>query len=567
VSDLGGGHALSTPALLTTPRTRPGTRVRLPRPGGPSTIFALVFAAELAFGVWMAARGFRWNDAMSRSASALAVVQGADPKLANIGFVWPPLPALCEVVWSLFYPLWPGIVSSGAAAALTSAASSGATAALLLLTARRLGLPNRLGWAFALLVAANPMLFLYGSNGMAEGVTAPFLTGGVAFLTLFWHTGERLWIAAAGAALALGVLTVYQGVAYGAGVYVALVAGMFCRSEAPSWTPQGRGRAIEGLGLLLLVPPAFAGLVWIAANAVIMGDPLSFIYGDYGYGSFQASANSSGAVLYVTGDIAGALALVAHRVFPFLVPLAFVLLVRLLDGRLWRANTLGVIALGLSVPLGMIVPMAFVGSPMGFLRYLLFPLFAAAGWGLYEIAISRRRRMAAAVILGGWIAAAPAAWWVMTTPQLGLEERGELVALKDGTDGRDIVDSSTPVARYLDKEILPRGRNVVFDSVAEGATISMQLQPAHLKLAIITSDHRFKDAIARPGSHGVGYFVMPDPARTPKAAIGRAYPRLWSGRLPGFRLVKTVPTRVETWRIYAVLPGARRLWNRRGGGG
>jgi hypothetical protein len=97
--------------------------------------------------------------------------------------------------------------------------------------------------------------------------------------------------------------------------------------------------------------------------------------------------------------------------------------------------------------------------------------------------------------------------------------------------------------------------------------IAVQLSPQHLGHAIVTSDRRFKDAIARPGSHDVGYFVMPDPARTPNAAIGRAYPRLWEGREPGFRLVKTLATRLEKWRIYAVQPGARGLSRRRGGGG
>jgi hypothetical protein len=215
----------------------------------------------------------------------------------------------------------------------------------------------------------------------------------------------------------------------------------------------------------------------------------------------------------------------------------------------------------------MVAPLAYVGSPMGFLRYLMFPLFVSAGWGLYEIAISRRRAMAALLILAGWVAAAPAALWVMTDPHLGLEERSEVMGVADGVNGTDRVDIAAPIARYLNTQIFPKGRNVVFDSVAQGAMVALQLSPAHLKHAIITSDRRFKDAIAHPGSHGVGYFAMPDPARTPNAAIGRAYPRLWNGRQPGFRLVKTLKTRIETWRIYAVQPGARGPSTRRGGGG
>ena len=166
-----------------------------------------------------------------------------------------------------------------------------------------------------------------------------------------------------------------------------------------------------------------------------MGDPLDFMYGSYGYGTFQRSADPAGAVVYVTGDVVGALALVGERVFPFLIPLAFVLLVRLVDGRLWRINTLSVLLLGLSVPLGMVVPLAIVGSPMGFLRYLVYPLFVAAGWGLYEIAISRRRRTAVALILAGWLVAFPAGLWIMSDPRLGPEEHLELEAVADGAQG------------------------------------------------------------------------------------------------------------------------------------
>ncbi len=407
---------LAAPRLATTA----GRRRRI---NGAVAIFVLVFAVEFAFGMWMAARGFRWNDSMSRSASALSVLYSADPKLANIGFVWPPLPTLLGVFWALLYPIWPGIVSSGASAALSTATCSGATAAMLLLTARKLGLSNPIGWAFALLVAANPMLFLYGSNGMPEGVAAPFLIGAVCGLTLFWHSGERVWIAAAGVAIGLAVASEYPAVPYGGAVCMALVAGILWSSEARVWAPLGRARAIEGLGLLLVVPPVFIGLLWLGFNAVIMGDPLDFMYGDYGYGTFQRSADPDGPVAYVTGDPVGALALVGERVFPFLIPLALILLMRLVDGRFWRVNTLCVTLLGLSVPLGMVVPLAILGSPMGFLRYLVYPLFVAAGWGLYEIAISRRRRAAVALILGGWLAAVPAALWIMTDARLGPEEQ------------------------------------------------------------------------------------------------------------------------------------------------
>jgi 4-amino-4-deoxy-L-arabinose transferase-like glycosyltransferase len=518
----------------------------------------------------MANRGFRWNDAMARAANALSMVHGADPKLANVGFVWPPLPTVLDTLGGLFYPVWPTVVSNGISAAFTSALCGGATAALLVMTARRLGLPNGLGWAFALLVAANPMVFLYSSNGMSEGVAAPFLVGAVCCLTLFWHTGQRMWIAASGAALAFAVLTEYQGVAYGAAVFVALAAALLWSREVRVSAPQGRGRAIEGLGLLLLVPPVFAGCLWLAANAVIMGDPLDFIYGDYGYKSFQEVVSAlppGGNQVIVTGDVVGALVMVGERVWPFFIPLAFILAARLLDRRLLRIDSLSLTLIGLSVPLGMVVPMAVLGSSMGFLRYLINPLFVAAGWGLWEISRSRRRRTVAALVLAGWVAAFPASLWIMSDKRLGLEERTEVKALLRGGTGTDSVVVRAPVARYLASDVLPSGRRVLFDSVAGGSLVAIQIPPEHAGQLILTSDRRFKRALRDPRGYGIGYFLMPDPAAAPTAAIGRAYPRLWNGGQPGFRLMKTFTTPLEKWRVYAVLGRVRHAPRTTGGRG
>jgi hypothetical protein len=127
-------------------------RAKRPLVFGPWVLFLLVVGAQFAFGMWMNSRGFLWNDALSRATNALQVLHSKEPSLAVIGFVWMPLPSLIELLWVSFFPLWPQIVSSGFASTLTTALAGGATAALLLYTARRLGLSDRLGWAFALVV-------------------------------------------------------------------------------------------------------------------------------------------------------------------------------------------------------------------------------------------------------------------------------------------------------------------------------------------------------------------------------------------------------------------------------
>jgi hypothetical protein len=551
-----------------------------PRPVSPvAAIFVLVFAAQLSFGVWMAARGFVWGDAFFRSANALFVLHSADPKLANLGFVWMPLPTLLNLPWVAFYPVWPNIVSSGVASALTSAVCGGASAALLLKTAVRLGLPRRVGWAYALLVSANPMIFLYGGTGMSEAVAAPFLIAAVCYVTLFWHTGERWWVAAAGVALALGFASSYEALPYGAALFGALVGGICWPSEARASAPLGRARAVEGLGALFLVPPVFTGALWVGANAIIMKDPLFFISGAYGYSSF-ASGPYLGAAPVVTGDALGALALVAERTWMFLIPLAFVLLVRVVDRRLWRINTLAAVLLGLSVPLGMVAPMAYVGSPMGFARYLMYPLFAAAGWGLFEIASSRQRRRAAVLVLTGWIAAIPGCLWLMSDPVFGVQEYAELKALIHGRDKSDLAPGAwaraggagDPVATragltdYLERDVLGRHQRVLLDSFQEGPAIGAQVRPGYQRFLIMGFDRRFRPALSRPAQYRIGYFLVPDPEYSPQDAIVRARPRLWAGREPGFRLAKSFSgPSGQQWRIYAVGPGVRPLRGELGG--
>jgi hypothetical protein len=451
----------------------------------------------------------------------------------------------------------------------------GATAAVLVVTASRLGLPRWIGWTFAAAVSLNPMIFVYAGSGMAEGVTAPFLVGAVCFVTLFWHTGQRAWIAGAGIAIGLAFAAAYEAIPFGAALAVVLAAGVAWSREARVPAPLGRLRAIEGLGLLLVMPAVFVALLFVGANAVIMGDPLFFVRGAYGYASYKSAAFTSGSP-GVAHDAVAVLGLVTARVWPFLIPLAAVLLVRALDGRLRRLESLSAAALGLSVTFGLIAPMAYLGSRMDFLRYYIYALYAAAGWGLYEVARSARPLRAFGVLLAGWALASPVCMWAMTDPTLGTQERAGLNTLVRGQTARDAgygdpVVTRAALARYVDAHVLARGKRLLLDSF-QGAAIATQVPDAHVGRLIMTFDRRFKQSLANPDRHQVLYVLVPDPRAWPQDAITRARPRLWSGHEPGFVLAKRfVPGPrnglPEAWRLFAVRPGFRVLPSAAGGSG
>jgi hypothetical protein len=476
-----------------------------------------------------------------------------------------PLPSLVELLWVCFYPLWPGIVSSGFASTFTTALAGGATAVLLLYTARRLELPEWLGWAFALLVAANPMLFLYGSNGMSEGVAAPFLTGAVAFLVLFWRSGQRRYVTAGALALALGFASLYEAVPLGAALFAAMVLGILFSSENEQSIPQGPWRAIEGLGILLLVPSFYVAVLWVGANTVIMGDPLFFATSGYSNAGYT-TLTDIGVAKEVEGDLLATLAFSLKRIAPFLIPGAFLVLLRALDGRFWGVNTLSLVSLMLSVPFGLIVPLVYLGDSYGWLRFFIYPLFVAAGWGLYEITLSRRRRLATILVLASWIVAAPATLWAMADSRTGQEENREVLALVRNENAAQVgFDTAAktlvldaPVARYLNS--MPEDSQVIVDYV-KGWAIANQLSPAYLKnILILTADLRFEGALRDPGAYGVSHLLVPNPAAAPNDRVVSSYPRLWTGDEPGFELVESFPDTPQEWRLYKVVaPGTGEL--------
>jgi 4-amino-4-deoxy-L-arabinose transferase-like glycosyltransferase len=548
------------------------TQVRVKRRSKVSlpVLFLLVFGAQLTFGMWMNSRGFVFIDAYSRATNALMVLYSTDPHLAAIGFVWMPLPSLIELLWVAFFPLWPQIVSSGFASTLTTALAGGATAALLLYTARRLDLSDRLGWAFALVVAANPMLFLYASNGLSEGVVAPFLTGAVCFLVLFWHSGKRRYVTAAGLALALGFASLYEAVPYGAALFAALAMGLMWGSEenAPS-APQGRRRAVEGLGILLLVPSFYVAALWVGANAIIMGDPLYFATSEYSNVGLTVSIGAGGLARSATADAFETLGYVFARLSVFLIPVGFLLLIRALDGRLWRTNTLSLVLLLLSVPLGLIAPLLYLGASYGWLRFFIYPLFVAAGWGLYEVVLSRHPRRASAFLLVGWIVAAPLTLWAMHNPDLGQEEHWLVKSLLTGksadqlsmvnSEGQkvafeDWIDETTPVANYLDEKVLSKENSVALDAFG-GSSIAAQVQPEYLKrFLLLTPDQSFKPAVRDPRNHDLSYIIVPNPEKAPQSEVVRVYPDLWAGKQEGFEFVTGFEETPHQWRVYKVVP-------------
>jgi hypothetical protein len=260
----------------------------------------------------------------------------------------------------------------------------------------------------------------------------------------------------------------------------------------------------------------------------------------------------------VQGDLLGTVGFASVRVAPFLIPGAFLLLVRALDGRFFRVNTLSLVLLLLSVPIGLITPLIYQGTSFGWLRFFIYPLFVAAGWGLYEVASSRSRKRAAGLVLAGWLLAAPVILLAMADPLLGQEENHVVYGVLTGKDATEAgytqaaesLTLQTEVASYLDG--LPEGSLVTLDSV-RGWAVAAQVSPDTLKNNLITThDSDFRAAVRKPRAHEVTHFLVPDAERYPNALIADRWPKLYEGNQPGFELVKEFPETAEKWHLYEI---------------
>jgi hypothetical protein len=504
--------------------------------------FAGTALLNLAVTAAIISHGLAWNDASSRLQSALAMLWGSDPHLAAVGFTWMPLPTLLDAVPMAFYPLFPWLASTGLGAPLVTSVVSAGTAALLVFTADRLGLPLRYGWLVALLVALNPMLLVFAASGMSEGTAGPLLIAGVAFVTLYWHTGQRRYVALSGAALALAIASVYQATVYAG---VLLLGFALTAAVAPS-EPVRRGRphATIALSTLLALPSAFVIGSWLVANAVIQGRPFSFMNDPYSNAAQNGwfASHAHWGVFANVGDLGGSVAWVWDRTWPCSIPLVGLLLLRALDGRLRRPQTLVLVTTALCVPLALELPRVYHGASGGSFRYLMYPLFVAAGWSLYEIASSGARRRATAIVVAAWLASVPILVTTMLNPAIGSDEEPVVSMLLHTKPNpppfilQGLVKEAHPTARFIEDQVFSVGGRVLADSYAAGP-FRLATSRRYVKRWLMTEDRHFQRALRDPARFGVHWVLMPDPREVPEDALVRTHPLLWSGRDPRFQLV------------------------------
>jgi hypothetical protein len=413
------------------------------------------------------------------------------------------------------------------------------------------------------LFALQPMMLIYGANGMSEAIFLFFLLLATRRLARWLATTQTWDLVLAGVALGFAYLARNEAVMPSILAAAVVLIVTVVRADG-ALKPRARRGALNAF--ILAAPSAFAFLMWAAISWIIVGSPLEQFSSQYGNASQlavggQGIANTRGGLdpqLFVLLQI-GALA-------PML-PLATA-------GALWtawRRRDLRVLA-PLAVTGGVVLfaVAAFLsGQTAGWLRYsiavlpLCFLLAGCALAGGDKPARLPWLRGAIAAVLAALVALPSVGTSIaaMTDSRVAHEEH-ELVGFlfdRNPSEGeytsRNRYGAGRAVSGYLDAMRLPRG-SVLMDTFTPCVPMIV-LTSKHPKQFVITNDRDFRPVLADPLTFDASYILVP-PRRDLGVLdeINRTYPALYesgagiadkvhefkqSGGCPAYRLFKLRP--------------------------
>jgi hypothetical protein len=487
----------------------------------------LVFAG---LGIWLTVHmKVVAYDGAFRLAHAFFVWYGAPGKLAAIGFVWPPLMTLVFLPFAALKPLATSLV----ALPLTSALAAAGTIAVLNRLLDFLGLSWRARYPLLAAFAANPMFVHYATNGMSEMLTFFWLVLGL-YQFIRWHATRQVpFLAFAGIAMALGVLSRYELLPYAMVMALAVLA----------LTARGTQRAEAESSLLLFAMPIAYGLAaWLLLNYLIVGDPLFFLHHEVTErfvlekGRSVAQGGASGATVSGLGALAGMILKLYGQLFLpqllVLVPLAVVSL------RKRSAIGLMIVALILLNPL--MTAFFAKASDLSLLQLRFnsrsMPLtIVAIGW-LFSLLGGRWRTAVVVSAVAGMLACIPLSWQMMKTYPYVFAERDFVQAIETGVP-RDVADvaSARRMAAYVNTHV--HGvRQVLVDDAQTFLPLLVGGHPELYFNRIDKGDQAWEQVLLAPRGR-VGWMLVPRRQGPLPDLILDRYPGAPAGRVAFLKVV------------------------------
>jgi hypothetical protein len=512
------------------------------------------------------------GDAIARMANGFYVLHSRVPNIGAIGFVWNPLSSLLDLPLLSLNSLWPALASHDVAGTVMSAvAMAGATYQLhAILREWKVARVPRV--VLTVLFVANPMIFLFGGNGMSEAIYLFAMVAAARYLLRWLRAGDPSSLVYCALALGLGYLERSEPIAAAALTtpLVFWVARTRSRAE-PSRQFQSAPKAVA----TLLTPIVIAFVGWAVICWASSGTPFPEFTSKYGNTALISAAHYPATTTS---------ARIAHelRAVTYFSPLLAIIIVVAVVVAIHRRNPqlLGVFSVlggGLIFTLVsyaanatfpwyryyiMVVPLEAV--LVGSLFAAPFRLPRGAHAGTEEVTPTRRPPHQRTV---GWLAAVGLSV-VLLVPSLlgtawGMDSRvmaPDIVyyygfIYHDHLDQQDLRSQSAfsairTMADYLDARHYPNG-DVIVDT-ADNCIPNVVTNVDNPRMFVIPNDPDFERELDQPLAYHARYLLVQGSGSAQADAVGQRYPDLGSARWAS--LIHTFPPRgfCVTFRLFRV---------------
>jgi hypothetical protein len=268
-------------------------------------------------------------DALDRLTRAYMTWWDSPPKLAAIGFVYPPLQSIVFLPFALIKPVATSLVALPLVGALFAALTLVSLDAIFV----RCDMPLLLRLITLVLFAIGPLWAWAATTGEAEAVSGFLFAATLASFVAWYLTEETRFLIGCGLAIALGTLTRYNlGIV---SVFIAfLIAGVLIRRR-------GGADQVEGNVAAFGAPIIYALAIWTMFNWLIQDDPFGWLSN-----SSNLAVNAGGAASHAGASFSSIVSHVAELVATT-SPLAIVAFVLLIVMFVVGSNTMAAALAGL----------------------------------------------------------------------------------------------------------------------------------------------------------------------------------------------------------------------------
>ena len=478
------------------------------------------------------------GDALSRVGSGQSVFFSRDPHLEALGFIWGPFPTMFQLPFIALRAFWLPFTSSGMAAIVVSALFMAGTLSQLLAWGVETGTKQWFRIVAVLLVAAQPLIWTHGGNGMSEACWLFFLVLATRHLARWIETDDTRSLVVVGSAIAAGYLTRYETAAVFAAVLPVVGLVTWNRSASQGVTPRSamNRRWDTVVDLTILAFPVVVTMVaWAAASWAIIGEPFPQFTSAYGNSALVARSAESN--IELIGDAAS-----AGRAWFFIrqMLVASPLLVVLAVMALWgtrRTCLRATVALAvLGSPLALQLLFAARGSTFPWLRYTVIAVVLAAA--LAMVIASEPPKRSVWVTGFALFALVPGIFWtlnvVQTDQYASFDQTEAIEALSLGINGdsvdpmRSMTIMGQQVAEDIDARVDVEPGTVLMDQAGIGVLPAAPRPNVY----VVPSDRDFGPAVAAPEDFGVRYLLLLESSGADQ--LVSQFPDLWEGGGTGF---------------------------------